>query len=346
MCGHSHHSNRLLCFILLSAASLLAASSAFAAQPNWGQQIDGLTTATSLDRAGMQPWHMRLTFQLFDLKGNPQESGTVEEWWASAVRARVVITSPSFNETLPGASPTKGREAYLVHLLLKEVAHPMPKLKDLDNFDVTTVSKTFGQKSLSCINVEYKNNGGPSNELCTDPETTELRILTFVGIRSHAMNELDTFANTQIAKTHTIAYLGHPAIQGHIESIEPFDLSHSNLVLGPVAPSENGLTSPKLLTRIQPIYPRQARDSRQGGFTVLRFDILPNGRISPIDIIASSGSSFTDASTDAARRWEFIPMKRNGSPAESESTITIIFVPRGEDSEGLHLLLHEETSPE
>ena len=114
-----------LLFAILSTPSL--------AQSSVGQQIDKLAAATSLDRDGIHPWHMRLTFDLFDLNGKPQESGTIEEWWVGADRARLVITSPSYNQTLPGNDvAVQGREAYLVHLLLSEVVHPTPHIVNFD----------------------------------------------------------------------------------------------------------------------------------------------------------------------------------------------------------------------
>jgi TonB family protein len=260
-------------------------------------------------------------------------------------RARIVITSPSFNETLPGPSVTTGREAYLAHLLLKQADYPMPPLH-LEYFDVTVAPRTFGQKSLSCTTLAAKATHEPSDEYCTDPETAALRLIMLEGICSHALNDLSTFANTQLAMTHTIAYWGHKAIQGHIDSIEPFDPDHSSLELGPLAPSHQGVTSPRLLTRIQPVYPEGARKSGLSGFTVLHFRILANGRVSPIDIIASSGYTFTDVSTDAVRRWGYTPMKRNGSPTECDSTLMITFSPPGKNLEGFNVLMNEYTASE
>jgi TonB family protein len=339
MCGPYSVSRLLILSSLLLAISVSLPS---LAQTTLRQQIDTLTAATSLDRDGIQPWHMRLSFDLLDLKGQPQESGTIEEWWAGPNRARVVIKSPSLNEILPGTRATDGRKAYLVDLLLKETVHPMPGLKYLDGFDITAGPKNFGQKALSCISLDYKNDGGPSNELCTDPENEALRILIFGGIRSHALNELDTFGSTQIAKSHTIAYLGHAAIKGHIESIEPFDPDHSTLELGPIASSQDGVSPPRLLTRITPIYPMQARESDQSGFAVLHFHILPNGKVSPIDIIASTSSAFTDASTEAVRRWSYTSAKRNGTPLECDATLTLTFTPPSKNQKSFNVLMHED----
>jgi hypothetical protein len=72
----------------------------------------------------MQPWHMQLTFDLRSAR-NLTGNGTIEEWWAAPDRVRVVITSLSLNETLPGTSVvTNGREAYLVHAVRQWTYRP------------------------------------------------------------------------------------------------------------------------------------------------------------------------------------------------------------------------------
>ena len=346
MSTHHSVSKGLFRSILLAAIILAATSAASASQPDLRQQIDSLTTATSLDRAGVQPWHMRLAFDLFDLKGNPQESGTVEEWWAAPDRARIVITSPSFNETLPGTPVTNGREAYLVHLLLQETVHPMFKVSNPGSVIPTVVSQTFGQIPLSCTTIRMNSDDTEPRKYCTDPRTGDLRLLFTDGIRSDALNEISPALNAQVGMRHTIAYMGQVAIKGHVESIERFDPGLSNLTLGPVTPSQDGLTQPRLLTRISPIYPSRARESDQSGFAVLRYHILPNGRVSPIDIVASTGSAFVDASTDAVRRWRYNPAKRNGAPLECDSTLTVIFSPPGSNQGSFNVNLNEQIFPE
>ena len=337
---------RLLARIsLLFAISLPTAS---IAQSALRQQIDTLTAATSLDREGIQPWHMRLSFDLLDQKGKPQESGTAEEWWAGPDRARLVITSPSFNQVLPGGdAAVHGRQSYLVQILLSAVLHPVPRIGNPDMFVSTVASRTFGQISLSCTTLTYKGSDNTSApQYCTDPNTGDLRLVFTDGIRSDALNDIGSAINTQVAKRHTIAYLGQPAIKGHIESIEPFDPDHSGLQLGPLAPKHDAtLTAPHLLTRISPAYPEAARVSGQSGIVVLHLRVLANGRHSPIDTIASSGRSFTQAALDAVGRWGYMPMKRGGTATESDATISLRFLPASKTSEMSQVLISEDDNP-
>lgn len=334
--------------ILLAASALVSIYSASAATPDLQHQIAALTSSTSLDRDGMQPWHMHLSFQLYDLKGSPQETGTVEEWWAAPDRARVVITSPSFSETLPGSRVTHGREAYLVHLLLNEVVHPLTEPKQLDQYTPSTISRNFGQKSLTCTTLALKDGRGhAATQYCTDPATSALRMLLYdEGVRSHALNDLSTFANTQIAKVHTIAYVGQIAIQGRIDSLEPFDPAHSDLALGPIAPPEDAsITPPHVLSAKPPMYPSGARTFEKPGLVVLHARILTNGELSPLDVIATSGAGFTDASTDAVSRWGYTPMTRNGARAECDETITVVFTPEGKDLENPEVHIFTDMLP-
>lgn len=344
MCGLHHVSRLLTSSLLLLAIGLPTAS---IAQAGLQQQMDTLSAATSLDRDGIKPWHMRLAFDLFDLKGKPQESGTIEEWWAGADRARVVITSPSFNETLPGDElGVQGREAYLVHLLLNEFAHPMPKVPNPDSLVSKVMSQNFGQISLSCTSLRVNSDDTAPREYCTDPSTGDLRLVFSDVIRSDALNEVNPAMNTQIAMRHTIAYMGQTAITGHIESIEPFDPDHSNMQLGPIAapPYDASVaTPPHLLTRVAPGFPPHL--SGQGGFVVLHMRILANGKHGAIDNITSTGKSFTESAMDAVGRWAYAPMKRNGLATECDSTITIRFVAEGVGHDMPQVLISEFLNP-
>ena len=70
--------------------------------------------------------------------------------------------------------------------------------------------------------------------------------------------------------------------------------------------------------------------------------ILANGKLGPIDTVASSGSTFEEASTDAVRRWTYVPMTRKGSPAECDNTVTITFLPEGKIMQNSAILMSQE----
>src|SRR5271155_3535878 len=85
----------------LSATAIFALASHAYAQDT-AALMDRLHQAialNSIDDAAMKPWHLKLSFQLFDGKGNPTETGTIEEWWAEPSTHRTVYTSRSYTST-------------------------------------------------------------------------------------------------------------------------------------------------------------------------------------------------------------------------------------------------------
>src|ERR1700677_475927 len=62
-------------------------------------RLHRVDVATALDVAGVAPWHMKMSVQLFDAKGQPGEQGTIEEWWGGPQRDRVVYAVPSYKAT-------------------------------------------------------------------------------------------------------------------------------------------------------------------------------------------------------------------------------------------------------
>ncbi|MES2392200.1 MAG: hypothetical protein V4555_11205, partial [Acidobacteriota bacterium] len=109
---------------LIALSCLLATASpclrSVAQAPLPAAEFDKLRSSTSLDREGMHPWHLRISFQLFTLEGKKQETGTIEEWWTSEHDDRVVITSPS----IPSGSDGSNRESFLVGRLHLQFVHP------------------------------------------------------------------------------------------------------------------------------------------------------------------------------------------------------------------------------
>ncbi len=67
-----------------------------------------------------------------------------------------------------------------------------------------------------------------------------------------------------------------------------------------------------------PRYPDSAWLRREHGKVVLRIHVGPDGLVSGIDTLQSSGFADLDAAAiGAARRWHFIPQFRDGRPVAS-----------------------------
>jgi TonB family protein len=80
----------------------------------------------------------------------------------------------------------------------------------------------------------------------------------------------------------------------------------------------------RLITRVQPQYPEKARKKRIEGDVRIRIKIGKDGV--PSDLAVLSGDPLlVDAALKAVRQWRYEPVKRNGVPAEMETTIDVYF---------------------
>lgn len=79
-----------------------------------------------------------------------------------------------------------------------------------------------------------------------------------------------------------------------------------------------------------PRYPTESRRKKEQGTVVLRLLIGTDGRVQQVSVAESSGFERLDkAALDAARRWRWQPMLRDGAPVEVRGLMPIPFVLRG-----------------
>jgi len=72
---------------------------------------------------------------------------------------------------------------------------------------------------------------------------------------------------------------------------------------------------PKAVKRVNPIYPRWAKDRKYQGEVILRVQLLSDGRVGEIEVKKSSGHEILDRSAIAAvKQWEFIPGREGNTP--------------------------------
>jgi len=294
-------------------------------------QLDRIISDTSLDRTGVSPWHLRLSFSLFNLKGKHQEDGTIEEWWVSPGRSRIVIASPSYNSTVPGPSESPGhydREAYLTNQLLTEVVHPVPNFGRLDGWDLRSSQRSVGNVNLSCIGVSRANlyGGVPQSELCSERDSGIFRVEYGTALLTVTRNNSVRFMDKSLALDNAIAYGGQVAIQGHVDTLEAYDPAQSPVTLT-TAPSSaislpSAVVAGHILTHEQPVYPPGAKMAHIAGTVVLCATISKEGKITFLDVVTSPDQSLSKSAMDAIRNWTYTPYLLNGEPTKVETTIT------------------------
>jgi TonB family protein len=80
----------------------------------------------------------------------------------------------------------------------------------------------------------------------------------------------------------------------------------------------------KLIHKVEPIYPADARASRTEGSVVLHALIGTDGYVRELNVV-SGDPSLANAAVTAVRQWQYEPTKLNDVPAEIDTTITVTF---------------------
>jgi TonB family protein len=84
------------------------------------------------------------------------------------------------------------------------------------------------------------------------------------------------------------------------------------------------VTAARLIKRVQPVYPEEARRSRIQGIVKLHAILAKDGSISQLQVI-SGQPVLIQAALDAVRQWKYQPTLFEGRPVEVDTEIDVIF---------------------
>lgn len=85
-----------------------------------------------------------------------------------------------------------------------------------------------------------------------------------------------------------------------------------------------GESGPKLVKRVQPVYPEEARQAKTEGAVIMEAETDVYGRVMNIKILRSV-PKLDQAALDALRQWVFEPPQADGKPRKAIFTVTIRF---------------------
>ena len=85
-----------------------------------------------------------------------------------------------------------------------------------------------------------------------------------------------------------------------------------------------GVTEGKLIRRVEPAYPMQARAQRIAGNVIVQITIAEDGTIRDVKLISGSPALAASAS-NAVRSWRYSPFLLNGKPVAIQKQITVVF---------------------
>ncbi len=85
-----------------------------------------------------------------------------------------------------------------------------------------------------------------------------------------------------------------------------------------------GAIEPKLIQKVDPIYPPKARIQGLTGSVTLDATIAEDGSIRAVAVVSGT-SLLADAAATAIRQWRYRPATLNGKPVETQKRITVVF---------------------
>lgn len=308
------------------------------AQAPGSEAWEKLVAANNLDVGGKQPFHLGITFQLYDLDGKPGDAGSLETWWSGPGRERMVVHLAGLNEdgSAPaGADAALVRDAYLVRQLVEFEIGPVPKVTPVGELKTTPMN--VGKTRLDCLGRKR----GLAEDVfvqvavaCVAPNTTQVMILKEDdGEIALIRPRMGTFQDTHVALESRIGYLGRDAIAGQVTMLQTDPSAKAE---GPAASAgperldslREVSAKASVKQRIKfavPNYPDRAKVEHLAGTVLLNVIIGVDGHVRRIVPIASTDPMFTQAAAEAVKQWVYTPFLLNGAPTEVDTVITINF---------------------
>ena len=84
-------------------------------------------------------------------------------------------------------------------------------------------------------------------------------------------------------------------------------------------------SGPTLIEKVEPEYPRLARQAALEGDVILTYIVDVSGKVKDIKVVKADMKSFEDAAVRAVSQYKYSPTICYGRPVESEVTTTIEF---------------------
>ena len=333
------------CVVLLTVPAMRAQSSAA------DRLLHDMRLASNLDADDKVPYHVKVSYDLYDLKGHKKSTGTLERWsWPGAGHSRLIVSGATYQSPGPEGQPPKAnREAYLVRILNRFITNPAPAVPQKGPA-YAVQGRTIAGNNYTCLTPLRRIEGAqpryaPEDEefandqevvatrqWCSPEDSSIVRVAfddnNFVALR----NKIASFNGVSYSQEVTLQYAGVVAMVGHVDLLEAYTPTEAELT--PVKPAAKpslppgipaGVLAGKIIKKVPPTYPQSAKSSHIGGTVVLAAIISKQGTISSLDVIASPDKSLSEAATDAVKHWTYQPYLLNGQPNEVDTQITVNF---------------------
>lgn len=300
------------------------------------QQLEAARLANGIDMQNGTPWHLKATYTLYDDAGKATDTGTVEQWWASADQQRISVQGQTNNyddyirNNSVEETGTIAADNFRLESALSEISTPVleweipyPIYREQD-----TALKTL---QLRCLMLG-SNHGFVHAGTCLAGDTPIVRI----NIEEHnqvLFDQISSFHGRSVA--HFVRVLNEHALTAelHVQTLEDWNPVDSSIL----TPAANAKLHPKTVVTLSagvaagilaykepPRYPSAAKEARVQGTVVVHAVIGKDGRPKDLKIV-SGPPQLQDSSLEAIKQWRYRPYRLGGNPVEVETIVNVIY---------------------
>ncbi len=302
--------------------------------------------------AEMKPWHMKVSYQIFEAEGYPAEHGTYEYWWAAPDLYRSTWKRGSVEDTewRVGEETFHQGSAQALNFyewkLRSVMLDPLPKPEELDP-KVTRLERRdrpFGSVKMPCVMVEPKMPGsgestsnlpiGMFPTYCFEPQRVMLRAYLAYGGTSVLYQQLVRVQGRLLPKELTISEGANRLVTAGLDGVngiaadapelKPEEGATKSKAAGAITLDQGALEG-LLVKKVPPVYPQAATAARDQGRVQLAVLIGKDGLIHEIKVLQAPAPSLVGAAMECVRQWQWKPFMLQGEPVEVETKVYIVF---------------------
>ena len=331
---------------------LCLAAAPFVRAENTGQLQDQLKKSADLSSptaAGLKPWHAKLSVQLYDLKGVPTGTGSVDEWWMAPGNEKRTFAFPDYQGTEIITSDGVFRSAGLISepmtlaTILNQFVNPMAEEDKTAGFKPTARTLQLGGVTLPCIMLAKSNSRVANQPIgfypswCTEPGKDTLRVFVDDGGIAVVRNGISAFQGKDIPTDVSVTFSGAVIGTGRMEAI-----SLDGMPTAPFTPDRDmvkalpkpiELKGKKLEGQAEntptPIFPggrvrdqstRTINGGLQGDIEI-RLWVGEDGQIRDMRLESYPDPGVAQTAFDAVRQWTFHPLMVEGRAVPFTGTL-------------------------
>lgn len=288
---------------------------------------------------GLNPWHIKASYETYDDTGQAEPTGTFEEFWLSPTHFKRTFTSPEYNETEFGTSrglyrvgdqDWPGKVEFLLH---NSLIDPVPQILDRVGLRLEKRRVTLGNLKLQCLTLQSPNVFTPVGLYCFEPDQPTIRLaVSWNGHTRTTYNNIILFQGRYIARDVSTINYGRLVFAVHVELIESLSQGHEPdlsppttaiPIAEPIALSAGDAIKLSIVQRL-PNYQHVPDMYRIQGTLVLDVVVDKDGDVKTIQY-ASGPREPLNPAVLAVRSWKYQPFLFPGDPLAFHTQVHIIF---------------------